>query len=112
MRLRPLLTVLVLACATLPALAFDRPFPQNTKRGAMSSGEYPEITIDGQVRRLAPGARIWNANNLIEMPAALHGQDFTVNYTEDMQGAINRVWILTPQEASEQLETQLNRQLR
>lgn len=112
MRLRPLLTILALACVTLPALAFDRPFPQNAKRGTMSLGQYPEIAIDGQVLRLAPGARIWNADNLIQMPAELYGRDFTVNYTEDMQGAINRVWILNPQEASESLETQLNRQLR
>lgn len=112
MRLRPLLTVLALACATLPAFAFDRPFPQNTKRGTMSPGNYPEIVIDGQLRRLSPGARIWNADNLIEMPAYLRGSDFTVNYTEDMQGAINRVWILNPQEASESLATQINRQSR
>jgi len=112
MRLRPFLTILALACAALPAFAFDRPFPQNTKRGTMSPGNYPEIVIDGQLHRLSPGARIWNANNLIEMPAYLRGSDFTVNYTEDMQGAINRVWILSPQEANESLETQINRQSR
>jgi hypothetical protein len=102
---------LVFSIAGLPALAFERPFPQNAKRGTMTPANYPEIVIDGQSRQLAPGARIWNTDNLIEMPAALRGSGFTVNYTEDTQGAIDRVWILSPEEASEPLAKQINRQI-
>jgi len=54
----------------------------------------PQVHVDG------PIAAVWSPYR------------FTVNYTEDMQGAINRVWILSPQEASESLETQINRQSR
>ena len=78
----------------------------------MTPASYPEIVIDGQLRHLAPGARIWNTENLIEMPAALRGSGLTVNYTEDTQGAIDRVWILSPEEASEPLKQQINRQIR
>ena len=78
----------------------------------MTPANYPEIMINGQSRQLAPGARIWNADNLIEMPAALRGSDFVVNYTEDVQGAIDRVWILDTEEASEPLAKQINRQTR
>lgn len=78
----------------------------------MAPANYPEIVIDGQSRQLAPGARIWNANNLIEMPASLRGSDIAVNFTIDAQGAIDRVWILSPDEASEPLAQQINRQLR
>lgn len=66
----------------------------------MSPAVYPEITIDGTARHLSAGARIWNQNNLIEMPAYLRGSDLTVNYTENAQGDIDRVWILTDEEAN------------
>jgi len=65
----------------------------------MSPGTYPEITIDGKTRRLSAGARIWNRNNMIEMPAYLRGSELPVNYTENAQGDIDRVWILTEKEA-------------
>lgn len=55
---------------------------------------------------MAPGARIWNQDNLIEMPAALRGSDLPVNYTEDAQGDIDRVWILTAEEARQSLKQQ------
>jgi hypothetical protein len=112
MRLRPFIIGFTVAIAALPALAGDRPFPQNARRGTMTPANYPEIVIDGQSRQLAPGARIWNTDNLIEMPAALRGSDLAVNYTEDPQGAVDRVWILSPEEASEPLAQQINRQLR
>ena len=72
----------------------------------MTPAPFPEIVIDGKLRHLAPGARIWNADNFIEMPAALRGSDFKVNYTENDQGDIDRVWILTPEEVQEPLSKQ------
>lgn len=78
----------------------------------MSSAPHPEIVIEGKLRRLAPGARIWNSENLIEMPAALNVSGATVNYTEDADGAIDRVWILTPDEARQPIRQQTNSTLR
>ena len=40
------------------------------------------------------------------MPVTLRGREFTVNYTENPQGDIDRVWILTPAEASAPLPKQ------
>jgi hypothetical protein len=91
------------AAAAIPSWAFDRPFPSNAKRGTMTPALYPSIVIDGTTRTLSPGAKIWNQENLIQMPVSLRGTDFTVNYTEDVQGAIDRVWILTKEEASRSL---------
>jgi hypothetical protein len=105
---RPFLTICFSAVLALPAMAFERPFPSPTKRGKMSPAAHPEIVIDGKQRRLAPGSRIWNQNNLIEMPAALRGTDQVVNYTENSQGEIDRVWILTPEEANEPVAKQIN----
>ncbi|TFW09323.1 hypothetical protein E4K72_06595 [Oxalobacteraceae bacterium OM1] len=94
----------------MSGLAAARPFPASAKRGTMSPAPYPAIVIDGKSRHLVPGARIWNSENLIEMPAALRGSDFKINYTETEQGDIDRVWILTPEEAKEPIALQTNSQ--
>lgn len=77
----------------------------------MSSAPHPEIVIEGKLRRLAPGARIWNSENLIEMPASLNVKGATVNYTEDADGAIDRVWLLTTDEARQSIKQQTNSKL-
>lgn len=102
MRVCALLTAALLS---LSALAFDRPFPANALRGKMTPGYFPEVSIDGKLRQLSPAARIFNRDNLIEMPAALRGSDIVVNYTVDSQGNIDRIWILTAEEAAQKLPT-------
>ncbi|RJG07070.1 hypothetical protein D3870_14645 [Noviherbaspirillum cavernae] len=97
---RRFLILLLSAAVTLPAWAFERPFPQNARRGTMTPAPYPAIVLDGAKRILSPGARIWNQENLTETPASLRGSDMAVNYTENAQGEIDRVWILTQEEAS------------
>jgi len=102
----------LLSAISLAAFASGRPFPASTKRGTMTPDFFPKIVIDGQARRLAPGARIWNTKNLIVVPSSVRGSDLTVNYTEDMHGDINRVWILSPEEASEPLAKQTTSPIR
>jgi hypothetical protein len=102
MRLLPALATALALLTALPAHA-DRPFPASVKRGAMTPAYAPDIIIDGKPRRLAPSARIFNQDNLIEMPASLRGRDIVVNYQEDGEGLIVNVWILTPEEASRRL---------
>jgi hypothetical protein len=96
---RSFLIVFLSIAASLPAWAFERPFPQNAKRGTMTPDTYPQVVIDGKARQLSAGSRIWNQHNRIEMPAYLQGSELTVNYTENAQGEIDRVWILTDDEA-------------
>lgn len=84
----------------LPALAAEpRPFPPNAKRGKMAFGYAPDIAVDGKPRQLSPAARIFSDENLTVVPSALADATFIVNYTEDLNGNINLVWILTPEEA-------------
>ena len=96
----------ILSCIALglalaaPAHALDRLFPPQTKRGEMSNVDFPTIKINGAERKLSAGAWIKNENNTIDMPVTLKGRQFTVNYTEDNEGNVNRVWILSPAEAS------------
>lgn len=93
------------ATIAIPALAQEadrdpRPFPPNAKRGTMTPGYAPpDITIDGKARQMSPAARIFSEENLTVVPSSLGGKDIVVNYTEDMNGNIDRVWILTREEA-------------
>jgi hypothetical protein len=92
------ITAVVIAA---PAAAqVQRAFPQNALRGAIVIGNPPEITLNGQAARLAPGARIRNQNNLPEMSASITGQRLLVNYTVDTSGLVKDVWILRPEEAA------------
>lgn len=96
---RPIALLLAVALS-LPALAFERPFPAHVLRGKFKPGYFPDITLDGKPRRLSPAARIFNQDNRIEMPAALRGKDMVVNYTLDGMGYVDRIWILTAEEAA------------
>ncbi|KQV53918.1 MULTISPECIES: hypothetical protein [unclassified Duganella] len=89
-----------IALPALPALAGEpRPFPPSAKRGKMAFGYAPDIAIDGKPRQLSPAARIFSEENLTLVPSALAEATLIVNYTEDMNGNIDRVWILTQEEA-------------
>lgn len=106
MWIRRVLLCAALAASALPAIAFDRPFAPTARRGTMSPAPYPEIIIDGKMRRLSAGARIWNEDNLLEQPASLRGDGRVVNYTETAEGDIDRIWILDAEEAAQSLPAQ------
>ncbi|SFL48602.1 hypothetical protein SAMN02982985_00419 [Rugamonas rubra] len=86
--------------ATAAAQGIERPFPPDALRGKMTPGYFPDLLIDGKPRRLAAGARIFNQDNMIAMPATLRGSDIVVNYTVDAAGMLERVWILNDDEAA------------
>jgi hypothetical protein len=86
--------------APAAAQGIERPFPPDALRGKMTPGYFPDILIDGKPRRLAAGARIFNQDNMIAMPATLRGSDIVVNYTVDAAGMLERVWLLNDDEAA------------
>jgi len=91
------------ACLVAPAAAqVQRAFPQNALRGAIVFGGAPELLVNDQRARLAPGARIRDQNNMMVMPGALMGGRYLVNYNFDTSGLVKEVWILRPEEASVQ----------
>ncbi len=97
------LAVLVAATLIAPAAAqVQRTFPPNALRGAIVIGTPPEITLNDAAARLAPGARIRNATNMIELSGGLVGQRLLVNYTVDAYGLVKDVWILRADEAAVQ----------
>jgi hypothetical protein len=97
MRLRP--TVLSLAVASalvLGACGSKTVQPDGSVVGTMSPGTLPEVNIDGKAFRLAPGARIYNAQNLTITPNQVPANS-RVRYKLDAGGNVNQVWLLPPE---------------
>ncbi|TCS38329.1 hypothetical protein EDC30_10264 [Paucimonas lemoignei] len=101
MRIQRFLAAVALMLLAVSAFAFERPFPQIAKRGTFTMGSSPEITLNGKPRRMSAGGRIFNENNLVQMPVSVTGNDLVVNYTEDYEGNVDRIWILTAREAAQ-----------
>ena len=95
---------LALAAACLLALPVaaqvQRNFPANAFRGAIVFGAAPDITLNGQPARLAPGTRIRDVNNMMMVPSAVYGGRFLVHYTIDPFGLVKDVWVLSTDEAA------------
>ena len=100
MQPRRIMLFLLGLALTVPLLAhaFERSFPDNARSGKLTVTDYPNVELDGKTRPLSGGARIWSADNLTVIPNALGGATYRVVYTEDLEGAIDRVWILTDEE--------------
>jgi hypothetical protein len=101
--LRCVLTAVVAAAFTLPALAqTPRSFPANALRGEMAVLQPPELLINGKAARLAPGARIRGADNMMVLSGSLAGTRLVVNFNLDINGQVQNVWVLTAQERAKQ----------
>jgi hypothetical protein len=103
-----LLMIFLLATLAFSAMAVDRDFPASALRGKLTITDYPNVTVNGQALRLSPGSRIWNTQQLTQIPNSLGADTYQVNYTLNIQGDIDRVWILTTDEASQKIEAQRN----
>ncbi len=77
----------------------QRVFENNALRGELVVKAPPEALLNGKPVRLAPGARIRNQQNLIQLSGTLIDQRLTVNYTLDGMGQVRDVWVLTDEEA-------------
>lgn len=98
-RIVTMLVLLATFClATNAAWAAPRNFPANTQRGVLTATVFPQVTINGQVMQMAPGAKIYSQQNTILMHTNLLGSTVIVNYTLDPMGYVSRIWILTQEE--------------
>ncbi len=77
-----------------------RPFPVQALRGEMVITQSPDLSLNGKPARLAPGARVRGASNMLQQPAALTGEKLMVHYTVDPNGLLMDVWVLNPVELS------------
>jgi hypothetical protein len=95
------LGLLVTAWAGNASAQVQRFFPATALRGEIVFGQPPEIELNGQAARLAPGARVRNEQNLIEMTGALAGRRAVVHYTiEESSGLVMDVWLLRREEVA------------
>ncbi len=85
-----------------PQVAAQAPrnFPATALRGELVVTDPPNVLVNRQPARLAPGARIRGADNLLQMSGAVIGQKLLVHYTLDPLGLVLDVWVLTPGEAA------------
>ena len=97
---RRLPLALLIALFAGAAQAQIRAIPAEAKRGEMRHVQEMIVEIDGERVRLAPGAQIRNPENLIMVPMAVPA-GVLVKYLLDGQGLVQRVWILSPQEAAQ-----------
>ena len=96
----PILALVAMLTAMAPALAqLPRSFPANALRGELVVVQPPDVMLNGEPARLAPGARIRGQNNLLQMSGALVGAKLLVHYTPDPEGLLLNVWVLTAEEA-------------
>ena len=82
------------------AYAQMRTLPKDAERGEVRHVQGMTIAIDGTERRLAPGAQIRDASNLIIVPTAIPSGALA-KYVVDAEGLVRQVWLLTPQEAAQ-----------
>ena len=100
-----LLSTLPWAAALLlaaPLTTQARPFPADALRGDLVVTAPPEVRVNGQPQRLAPGTRIRDADNRLVLSGTLAGQKRLVHYTRFADGQLREVWLLTPAEAAVQ----------
>lgn len=76
-----------------------RNFPPTAVRAIMQITNPPEVLMNGQIARLAPGARIRGVNNMLVVSGAFAGQTLVVNYVRGALGLVQDVWVLNATEA-------------
>jgi hypothetical protein len=74
------------------------PIPLIAKRGDMEFNGTQIVLLDGKRRQLAPGARIFGADNMLKLATSLNGTAKTKYIFEESTGLLMNVWILTPKE--------------
>ena len=77
--------------------------PSNSKLGELTSINYPNIEINGEILQLGAGGQIRGTDNLIILPTKL--TEFgPILYWVGPTGNVQRIWLLTPEEAAQAVE--------
>ncbi len=94
------IALFVSACIAGAAFSQSRivTIPAAAKRATMTFQGTPELQLNGTAVRLAPGARIFDRGNFLQVYGAVSGT-FVVKYLlEATTGLVQTVWILTDEE--------------
>jgi hypothetical protein len=75
-----------------------RPLPDKAERGTLGENQpFPQVNIGGEMRRLAPGATIYDQQNRSVVQGQLPA-NADILFTKDQNGDVLRIYILTEQE--------------
>lgn len=85
------------------AMQVERRFPEDVKRGKLTTTTLAQLVIDGKLRVDSPALRIFNEDNSIVTIASVDVRNIVINYAENEIGEIIRIWILTAEEARQPL---------
>ena len=77
-----------------------RTIPAGAKKVEMTfTGHFSRVIVDEKSYVLSPGAQIRDIHNRLVLPSHIRGK-YKVRVKLNNQGAIHRIWMLTPQEAA------------
>ena len=93
-----LIVACIFAAGVVQAQQRMVPIPPKAQRADIIFNRSPDLLINGKAARLAPGARIFDRQNLIVMYGALQGAIKAKFVLEDSTGLVMSVWILTEDE--------------
>ena len=74
--------------------------PSNSKLGELTAIDYPKIEISGKLLQLGAGGQIRGTDNLIILPSLL-SEFGPVLYWIGPTGDVQRIWLLTTEEAAQ-----------
>jgi hypothetical protein len=88
------------ASSPVPAFGVPRVLPNGTFKGELQVSSPTTGEIDGKAVTLSPGVQIRDPYNMMVLPGMIR-QPVPVRYMTDGAGFVNRVWILSSQEAAQ-----------
>jgi hypothetical protein len=91
--------LLMLGLVQVWPLQAARQLPGNAQFAVVASFRYPYLVVKGSTLHMGPGAKIYNEQNLIIVPAAMRAPA-NVLLRLDAQGEVAGIWILTPEETA------------
>lgn len=89
----------LMACFAMHAMAEGREFPVNAKRGKLSVTAMADLVIDGKLKLSTSATKIYSEEGLMITSSALQAFNSPVNYTINEFGEIEKLWLLTAEEA-------------
>lgn len=90
----------LLAFAVGVCFAEERVFPAQTKRGKLTITAQGDVIIDGKLRNISPSTRVYSEEGLIVPIASVAANKLLINFTLNDFGDVEKIWLLTPDEAS------------
>jgi len=92
--------LVVLSLAAGQALA-ARPFPKDAKLATLNGVDAPNVNVDGEWKRLAPGAMVYDTGNRIVQAETLPAKVQAVVQYEATTGFVAKIWLLSDDEAAQ-----------